>query len=63
MAFTDIETSYDPHSKYGLMLADTVAAETSDPLDMLIQLEEMLMEQYGLTLMQAIAQGVIQKRH
>lgn len=49
----DNEVIVDPHSKFGQYLADTVAAEGSDPLEILISLEDLVIEQYGEVVLRA----------
>lgn len=56
---TEVEVTFDPHGPMGLMVADTVAGEQPDPLDLLIKLEEYLLEHHGLTFIQAIRKGLI----
>ena len=47
------EVIVDPHSKFGRYLADTVAAVGSDPLEILISLEDLVIEQYGEIVLRA----------
>lgn len=56
-----IENNYDPHSRMGMMIADQAPAESGDPLDFLIELEEHLMQEHNMTLMQAVRAGVVRK--
>lgn len=56
-----MENSFDPHSSVGLMIANEAPAESGDPLDFLIELEEHLMQEHNMTLMQAVRAGVIRK--
>ena len=41
------EALFDPHSEFGLFLKETVAAPGADPVDILIQLEDFVIEQLG----------------
>ncbi len=56
------EVLYDPHGPMGLMLAETTPApsSSSDPLEMLIALEDMLLQEHGVTLLRAAKLGVDQ---
>lgn len=57
-----VEFSYDPQGPMGLMLAETTPTrEDGDPLSILINLEEFLIEQHGMTLIQAVRLGVLAK--
>lgn len=54
-------TYYAPDSKFGQLLADTMAADALDPLETLCQLEDYLLKTYGMTFMQAVRAGVLNK--
>lgn len=47
------EVLFDPHSKFGKVLADTIAAPNSDPLEILISLEDLVIEQFGEVVLRA----------
>jgi len=47
------EVLYDPMGKFGRVLADTIAAPNSDPLEILIQLEDLVIEQFGEVVLRA----------
>ena len=49
-----IENTYDPTSRMGLQLEDSLRDDNSDPLDLLIACEEQLMAEYGVTFIQAV---------
>lgn len=59
----NIENSFDQTSRVGLMIADSCASESGDPLDALIELEEQLMEEHDMTFLQAIKAGIVTKHH
>lgn len=54
-----IEFSYDPHSAMGLVIEDQLPVDTHDPLTSLVELEEFLIDQYGMTFLQAVRAGVL----
>lgn len=60
---SSIENSFDQTSHMGLMIADSFAAESGDPLDALIELEEQLMEEHDMTFLQAVKAGIVSKAH
>ena len=47
------EVLYDPMGKFGRVLADTIAAPNSDPLEILISLEDLVIEQFGEVVLRA----------
>lgn len=58
-----MENNFDVHSSMGLMIADQAPSNSLDPLDLLIELEEQLMEEHGHTLLTAIKAGIVSKAH
>jgi hypothetical protein len=53
-----IETSFDPESRAGIAIMTQAPSDAMSPLDLLIAAEEWLMEEHGLTFVQAVAQSV-----
>lgn len=49
----DAEVLFDPHSPFGVYLQETVAAPNADPVDILIQLEDFVMEELGAVVIRA----------
>lgn len=58
-----MENNFDVHSSMGLMIADQAPSNSLDPLELLIQLEEQLMEEHGHTFLTAIKAGIAAKSH
>lgn len=58
-----VENNFDPNSRVGLIIADQARDESefSDPLDVLIAAEEYLMQEHGMTLLQAARKGITPK--
>lgn len=49
----DAEVLFDPHSPFGIYLQETTAAPNADPLEILIQLEEYVKEEFGVMVVRA----------
>lgn len=49
----DTEVLFDPHSPFGIHLQETTAAPNADPLEILIQLEEYVKEEFGVVVVRA----------
>ena len=56
MRFPTEEISYDRNIGMGLML-ETLPSQRPDPFDALVEVEEHLMKEHGLTLLQAARKG------
>lgn len=57
------EVSYDPQGRMGLVIAAQAPAQGPDPLEALCDLEDFLIEQHGMTFLQAVRAGVLSKGH
>lgn len=56
------EISIDPHGKAAQMIeAQAATTESQDPFDLICQLEDYLMKQHGMTFMQAVRAGILNK--
>jgi hypothetical protein len=62
--FTEVdpnEVELQLSDKANRYLADTVASDEPEPIDILIDVEEFLIEQYGITYVQACKLGVFDR--
>lgn len=56
------EISIDPHGKAAQMIAAQAhTTESQDPLDIICMLEDYLMKTHGMTFMQAVRAGILNK--